>query len=164
MNHPSPIGVFAYNRPDHLKLCIEAIRRSQAHLEKPLPLYIYCDAACVHEDREKVEEVRRLALETKEAKVILRDCNHGFKNITEGISALCEEYGRVIVIEDDVIIAPDFLPFMTKALDYYEDKDQVFMISGFMYQNTQPYYPETFFFTLDVYLGMGDLEASMGTF
>lgn len=139
-----PIGVFAYNRPHHLKLCLEAIERSEKLLGRHLPTYIFCDYPKSEEQRLKVEETRKVAQDWGKANVVLREKNFGFRNITEGISFLCASYGQAIIIEDDIIIAPDFLPFMCTSLEKYADDPEVFMISGFIYFG-MPKNPRCFF-------------------
>jgi hypothetical protein len=140
----SPIGVFCYNRPRHLKLVLEALEASMKHLGQRLPLYIFCDGAKIEGDI-KVQKTRDVAKAHPHAQVILREKNYGFDNITDGISTLCQEYGKAIIIEDDVIVSPDFLPFMLAALERYEKDPKVFVISGFMYFQAQPQHPELFF-------------------
>ncbi len=128
-----PIGVFAYKRSAHLKACLDAISQSEKLLGKKLPLYIFCDYPKSPEDHKQVEQTLQVARAHVGATVVAREKNFGFRNITEGVSALCKEHGQAIIIEDDVLIAPDFLPFMCRALKAYEADPRVFMISGFMY-------------------------------
>lgn len=42
-------------------------------------------------------------------------------------------YGRVIVLEDDILTAAEFLPFMNRALDAYEANDVVGSVSGYSF-------------------------------
>lgn len=146
-----PIALFAYNRPAHLKLCLEFLENSQQKLEKRLPLYIFCDAAASKEQQVMVDETRKVAhawVAQYGGAVIERTKNRRFENITSGITALIEKYGKAIIVEDDVVVAPDFLSYMVEALYKYQDDPQVFMISGFMYFNSQKprtSRPSTFF-------------------
>ena len=54
-------------------------------------------------------------------------------SIIDGVTAVCEEYGRVIVMEDDLITSSGFLSFMNQALDHYSDEQSVWHISGWNY-------------------------------
>ena len=110
---PPPVAIFAYKRPAHLQLCLECIQRSIDACGISFEIYIFCDAPRQEEDRLECERVREVAKKFSCAQVILREKNHGFKNITEGISALCATHGKVIVIEDDVLVTEDFFSFMT---------------------------------------------------
>lgn len=139
-----PIALFAYKRPNHLKLCLEAIGRAEEFCNRKFPLTIYCDAPCKEEDRKEVEATIAVAKSSGRV-VICREKNLGFRNITEGIQELCDKHSNVIVIEDDVIIAPDFLAFMLASMEAYENDERVFMISGFMYHGMENYEKESFF-------------------
>jgi hypothetical protein len=58
--------------------------------------------------------------------LVERDCNWGLaRNIIDGVTTQVKAYGRVIVLEDDLVVAPHFLRFMNEALDCYEDEPQV---------------------------------------
>ena len=55
-----------------------------------------------------------------------RDTNWGLaRSIIDGVTRLVESRGRVIVVEDDLVVAPYFLQFMNDALDIYEDEPRV---------------------------------------
>jgi hypothetical protein len=49
------------------------------------------------------------------------------------VTQVCEKYGKVIVLEDDLILSPYFLEYMNAALYRYENNDQVMQISGHMF-------------------------------
>lgn len=146
MNRKAPIGIFCYNRPQHLKVTLEALKRCPEYSEHPL--YIYCDAPQGEKDLLLCEATRAVAkiwVKLYGGEVIERESNHHFRNITEGISELCDKHGEVIVVEDDIIVSPDFLKYMQESLDRYRDEDQVYGISAYMYPDSQPPKPETFF-------------------
>lgn len=54
-------------------------------------------------------------------------------SIISGITKVVNEYGKVIVLEDDVVTSPYFLKFMNDALNFYENKERVWHISGWNY-------------------------------
>ncbi len=37
-----------------------------------------------------------------------------------GVSEIINKYGKVIVLEDDLITTPDFLAYMNEGLNYYD--------------------------------------------
>ncbi len=84
-----------------------------------------------------MEEVRRLvrrSMPFKHVTLIERDENYGLaRNILEGVNALVEQYGRVIVLEDDLITSPRFLEFMNASLDIYVNDSSVWHINGWTY-------------------------------
>ena len=156
-----PIALFAYNRPHHLERCLEFIDRSQKCLNQPLPLYIFCDAPKNEHAFEATEKTQEVAKSHSSATVIVREENHGFNNIVNGITELCNKFDQVIVIEDDVLISPDFLPFMIKGLKEYAQNPKVFALSGYMYFAKHPKAPE-FFSSPIFFVGDGRLGSEHG--
>jgi hypothetical protein len=64
----------------------------------------------------------------------VRETNFGLaRSIIDGVTRLCQEYGRVIVVEDDLITSPHFLSYMNDALTRYEHEDRVMQVSGYMF-------------------------------
>lgn len=148
MNHLAPIALFVYNRPQHT-------RRTLAFLKKNLladesRLFIFSDAAASEKDEDKVNETRELIRETegfKSIKITERKNNMGLaENIIDGVSQLVESYGKVIVLEDDLLTSPYTLKYFNNALRNYQEEDRVMQISGYMFPLKHPdTLPETFF-------------------
>ena len=44
-------------------------------------------------------------------------------NIIDGVTSIVNEFGRIIVLEDDLLTSPYFLKFMNEALSLYEMKN-----------------------------------------
>lgn len=154
MSDPAPIAVFAYNRPQHLKVTLEALKRCEGYSKHPL--YIFCDAPVKSDDLLLSEATRAVAhtwTNLHGGEVILRPKNFHFRNITEGITALCETHGSVIVVEDDIVVSPDFLKFMQRGLDTYRDEERVYLISGYTYPGSQPPVPTSFFLSFALIWG-----------
>jgi hypothetical protein len=146
----TPIALFSYNRPKHIGLALESLVRCSRFNE--CGLHIYCDGpkdptqhSAVEASREVVREwQRRLGCE-----MIERRENLGLAgSIVSGVSDLCAEYGRVIVLEDDLVVAPDFLDYMLQALDKYRDRSEVYQISGYMFPVVHPPKPDAFLLPL----------------
>jgi acetyltransferase-like isoleucine patch superfamily enzyme len=146
----SPIILFVYNRPKHTFSTLSALRNN--YLADQSILYIYSDGAkenAQEEDLRKVAEVRRIAKSEawcKEVILIERDKNLGLaENILDGVTEVVNNYGKVIVLEDDILTSKGFLKFMNEALDTYEDEKQVMHISGYIYPHTYKAKTETVF-------------------
>jgi hypothetical protein len=133
MNHYAPIVLFAYNRIDELKLTINALQKNL--LADKSELFIYSDGARNEENEQKVEEVREYLHSVKgfqKVYIVERDENYGLsKSVIEGVTEIINQYGTVIVIEDDLITSKNFLCYMNKSLEFYEAKEYIFSISGF---------------------------------
>ena len=126
MNY-APILLFVYNRPHHVKQCIESLLNNALCAESNL--IIYSDGPRTDEDRESVKQTRTLIHQIsgfKEITCVERDENWGLaRNIIDGVSTQVHNYGKVIVLEDDLIVAPHFLKFMNDALELYKDEPNV---------------------------------------
>ena len=141
----APILLFVFNRPDHVRRTVEALQRNTLAAESIL--YIYSDAARTPEQKDAVSEVRRYIYTIngfKEINIIEREENWGLaKSIIDGVTTRVKEYGRVIVLEDDLITAPYFLQFMNDALEAYKDEERVGHIQGCDFTQ-DPSLPDTF--------------------
>ena len=115
----APILLFVYNRPLHVKISIESLLANE--LAKDSELYIFSDAAKDEMAQADVDEVRKIIHSIdgfKQIHFVEREKNWGLaRNIIDGVTRLVNEYERVIVLEDDLIVAPYFLTFMNDALE-----------------------------------------------
>jgi hypothetical protein len=135
MKQYAPIVLFVYNRPDHTRQTLEALATNLYANESDL--LIYSDAPKNQQSEESVQTVRFFIKSIKGFKsitIIERDINWGLANsIIDGVTSVINQYGRVIVLEDDIVTSRYFLQFMNKALDYYENEKKVWHISGWNY-------------------------------
>lgn len=141
----APILLFAYNRPRHLQRTVEAL--AQNPLAQDSELFVFADGARTEDDREDVDLVRSYIHTIEGFKTVHRverDRNYGLAaNIIDGVTRVVNEYGRVIVLEDDLVTAPGFLQFMNDALDTYADEPRVGHIQAYDFTQN-PRLPETF--------------------
>lgn len=141
---PAPIALFVYNRLDHTRRTVEALRRN--HLAGQSDLFIFADAAKAESGAAAVAAVGKFIRSIdgfRSVTISERDRNLGLSNsIIGGVTQLCRERGRIIVLEDDLLTAPDFLSFLNRGLDCYENVPQVFSVTGFNFPIAVPaYYP-----------------------
>jgi len=145
MNY-APIALFVYNRPWHTRRTIEALL-SNAEAAKT-ELHIFSDAPRNGAASQSVAEVRsyiRSITGFKSVAIVEREINFGLaRSIIEGVTRVCEEYGRVIVVEDDLVTSPYFLAYMNDALALYQDEESVISVHGYVYP-AKAILPETFF-------------------
>lgn len=141
----APILLFVYNRPGHTRRCIESLRLNACACESPL--FIYSDAARDADSLEAVEETRRYIRTVSgfaSVRIIEREENMGLaRSIIDGVSTQVTRFGRVIVLEDDLIVAPHFLSFMNDALETYRDEPRVGHIQACDFTH-DPSLPDTF--------------------
>ena len=131
----APIALFVYNRPAHTRQTIGALLKNE--LAGGSDLIIFSDAPKKPEAVEAVSEVReyiRTITGFRSVSIVERDRNWGLSNsIIDGVTRLCNEYGRVIVLEDDLVMSPHFLEYMNVALDSYREDERVMQISGHIF-------------------------------
>lgn len=134
----APIIVFAYKRPALLKQALDALA---ANPEAPgSSLTVYCDgpkADASESERQAIEQTRveaRCARGFGDAQVVAADRNKGLAaSVIEGVTATVNRHGRVIVVEEDVVVAPCFLRYMNDALERFADADRVLSIGSWNY-------------------------------
>ena len=132
MNYP-PICLFVYNRPRETAEVLASL--AQCQLAEEHELFIFSDAAknkSVVADVRKVRELIHRTTGFRAVHVMEAERNKGLaKSIIEGVSAVIAEQGRVIVLEDDLILSADFLQYMNDALAAYADDKRIWSISGY---------------------------------
>jgi Glycosyl transferase family 2 len=142
----APIAVFAYNRPRHLRQTLEALLANPEACESDL--FVFSDGPRNELAVEPVREVRAYLKEIsgfKSITIVEREQNFGLaKSIITGVTQVCGQYGKVIVLEDDLVTSPYFLKYMNDALNHYEFEDKVISILAYVFPVKQPL-PETFF-------------------
>ena len=147
----APVALFAYNRVDHLSKTLKAL--SENKLSEQTDLIIFCDGPKTFADKPDVLAVQNVADNAsgfRTVKVYKREKNQGLAtSIINGVSEIVEQYGRVIVIEDDIILAPNGLYYFNKMLEQYQDHQEIFSISGFSFPQVKMPIPSHY--SYDVY-------------
>jgi len=148
MQNLAPIALFVYNRPEHTRRTLNYLQKNL--LADESRLFIFSDAPKTAADKAKVDEVRELINEVegfKSVKVILRKDNLGLANsIISGVTQLVNEYGKVIVFEDDLLSSVHTLQYFNEGLDRYAKEEKVMHIGAYMYDLADKKLPQTFFF------------------
>lgn len=132
----APVALFVYNRPEHTRQTVEALYRNR--YKEPTDLYIYADGARDETELANVRAVRDYISQLEgrsplfHVHLVLARRNRGLEqSIIQGVTEIIHQYGRIIVLEDDIVPAPDFLSFMNQALDAYEHDAKVWSISSY---------------------------------
>ena len=144
----APIVIFTYNRPDKTLKVIESLKKNQ--LAKYSNLYVFCDGInkSKKDDFFKVNCVIEIIKNTdgfKNIKLIQRNKNLGlYKNITLGLDYIFKKNKKAIILEDDIIVSPNFLKYMNDCLIMYENDNEVGSICSNLSKNKEKL-PSTFF-------------------
>lgn len=149
----APIVVFAFNRPSSLENTIVSLLRNQEAICSDL--YIFVDG--IHDEnldeKENVSRVQRYVksiIGFRKVEYSFSLQNKGLGNsIIEGVTQIINQYGRAIILEDDLILSSNFLSFMNQGLDLYEKEKRVFSICGYSNEVDVPkdYHYDTYFCT-----------------
>jgi hypothetical protein len=142
----APVVMFAYSRPDHLRHAVESLLQNP-ECERT-HIHFFCDGpkrpdvqGQVDAVRRYVDSVRGFASVTR----VYREQNLGLaESVIDGVTRVVGQHGRLIVLEDDLILSQHFLRFMNAALDRYQSDAQVASIHGYCYPTRVPL-PDTFF-------------------
>ena len=133
MSEYAPICFFVYKRLDETKQALEALQKNS--LAKDSDLIIFSDGFKNESDREKVNAVREYIQTVsgfKSVTINSSEQNKGLAtSIIDGVTKIITDRGKVIVLEDDLVVAPNFLQFMNQALFFYSEVKSVFSISGY---------------------------------
>jgi hypothetical protein len=128
------------------------IALSKNELANQSVIYIYCDGPKENATEEQINnikqtrEVVRKEQWCKEVNIIESDKNKGLADsIIGGVTDVVNKYGKVIVLEDDIITSKGFLNYMNEALEVYSEESSVMHITAYMYPHKCKL-PETFFY------------------
>lgn len=142
----APIALFVFNRPDHTKRTIEALIKND--LAEQSTLIIFSDGPRNDQDFLEVGQVREYISTVKgfeSVRIIASEFNKGLANsIISGVTSVLSDYGKIIVLEDDMITSPLFLRYMNDSLDMYQDDEEVISVHGYIYPVKESL-PEWFF-------------------
>jgi glycosyltransferase involved in cell wall biosynthesis len=161
----APIVIFAYNRPLHLRQTVEALLKNEYASDSDL--IIYSDGYKDEKSREGVEKTREYIQSVtgfKSIKVVEREKNWGLaSNIIDGVTTVVNKYGRIIVLEDDLLTSPYFLKYMNEGLEKYAHCEEIASIHGYLYP-VKDRLPENFLLKHTDSLGWGTWKDSWTIF
>lgn len=127
----APIALFVYNRPAHVRRTLEHLARCTGFSASRL--VVFCDGPKSSGDTDAVRAARQVVHELAPAgsEIVEATENRGLaSSIMRGVGRLVGESGRVIVVEDDLIVHPTFLEFLNAGLDRFADAERVMQVSG----------------------------------
>ena len=136
MTNLAPVAVFAFNRADHLRKTLDALARCPESVATDV--HVFADGPRGPQDLDKVAAVAGVLDEFSKRTNFARFrvsrslSNKGLaRSVIDGVSSLVEEHGRVIVLEDDIIVTRHFLASMNNGLRDLEFRKDIWSISGY---------------------------------
>jgi len=159
----APIVLFVYNRPRHTRQTIDALKKNK--LADKSKLFVFSDGFKDSEGKNKVVEVRKYIKKIsgfKKIEIIEREANFGLANsIIDGVTKIINEYGKIIVMEDDLIVSSAFLDYMNNLLDIYKNEKKVFCVTGYNHPSSLMKIPSEYKY--DIYFNPRAASWSWGT-
>jgi hypothetical protein len=138
-NRLSPVVVFAFNRPEKLNSCLKSLEL--AFDSELTSVFIFIDGHRSLQEKllvDEVESIARLHWHFGEIQIRRSPMNLGLANsILTGIDFMFESFESVIVLEDDLEVARNFLTYMNDGLLKYVYEERVCSIQGYTYPNLQ---------------------------
>ncbi len=134
----APVVMFVYNRPVHTARALESLKTNK--IASQTHLYIFADGpkpGASAEEVEKINETRELIRKTEgfmKLTLVEQEKNQGLaRSVISGVSEVVTRHGKVIVLEDDLLVSPYFLDFMNEGLELYQDDPKVYSVNGYMF-------------------------------
>lgn len=129
------IGVFCYKRAGKLKRCIDALLQNPEC--KDMDIVFFSDGYKGEHDKKGVLETRAYIDSITGFRSVIkqyRERNYSTgPNFKAGLNYLCSNYDEFVVVEDDLIVSPNYVKYLLDALDYYRNDHSVFCATGFVY-------------------------------
>jgi hypothetical protein len=131
----APILLTVYNRLDHLEQCINHLLRCEGAAESVI--YISSDAPYKNQDQSIINKIRDYIKTVSgflEVIPIFHETNKGLKQVYySSLELIFKKYDRFIFLEDDVLVAPDFLTYMNQGLNFYQNDSRIYSVSAFSF-------------------------------
>lgn len=123
--------MFGYNRPSTTQKVIEALSRQNLIPEK---IIVFIDKIKNPNDQAKYEEVVFLfkKINWTDVEINLRETNFGCApNIISGLDRVFSKYREAIIVEDDILVVPNFYYSLCSMLKFYEKNKNILTVGGY---------------------------------
>ena len=146
------IVIVGYNRPFALKRVIQSVLDAEYDVKDKVDLIVSLDYSNKQAEQKEYAE----SVDWKQGKKAVRcfETNQGLKKHVLQCGDLTENYDAVIVLEDDLIVAPSFFDYAKQVAAFYGNDDRIAGISLYSHK-TNPgngRYFEPQYNGLDVFL------------
>lgn len=130
---PAPVALFAFNRPEHTLRTLTALAANAE--ARTTSLHAFIDGPRDSTDAPLVRQVRDIVLSARgfgEVHVHTASENLGlYESITRGVGTMFSGHDAIIVLEDDIEVAPCFLAYMNDGLVRYRDTPKIGSIHAY---------------------------------
>lgn len=117
--------VVGYNRPRSLQRVLDSI--AESHCPAGVKMVISIDKGTEGDtaNQRTLEVAQAFEWTRGEKRVIFREENQNLPNHILVCADLSEEYGAVMIIEDDLYLAPNFYQYALEATNFYGDDERI---------------------------------------
>jgi putative methyltransferase (TIGR04325 family) len=136
MNYSTPVILFTYARPNHLKKTLACLRENNVPL-----IYAFSDGPKGLQDEPHVSIVREILhqIDWCDIHIIERQTNLGLgKSVITGVNEILSKFETIIVFEDDIICVPGTYQYLSTALKQYADDPRVMSVTGWTHPLITP--------------------------
>lgn len=131
LKNPPAIALVAFNRPKSLSRLLKSLAVAD-YKNYDVPLIISIDR---HSDNQNVLEIaNNFEWPFGKKTVVYQNTNLGLRKHIIKTGELSYEYDSIIVLEDDLFVAPGFYNYAIQAINFSLDKDYIGGISLYNYQ------------------------------
>ena len=127
------IVIVGYNRPEALARLLDSVMRAEYDCVD-IPLVISLDG---EGDRECEALANRLHWKYGEKRVIVRERRLGLRNHILSCGDLTEEYGAIVLLEEDLGVASSFYHYATSAITFYQNEKRVAGVALYSYEYSE---------------------------
>lgn len=142
----APIALFAYKRENHLQKVLESLKKNRECNETDL--HVFIDGPKSPQEKEintSIDKYCKNLKDFKSVNIYNSKSNLGLsRSIISGITKVLLKENKIIILEDDTLVSPNFLEYMNKGLEIYEKEEKVASIHGYIYPIKEKL-PSTFF-------------------
>lgn len=135
----APVIIPTCNRWQHFQNLAHSLQACP--LAEQTHLYIALDAPfseAVVEENRRILQIAEKLTGFDQVTIWKRESNLGaIRNIAEAVEQVFQNHDRLIFLEDDNVVAKNFLLFMNRAMDAFASDSRCFSVSGYHFMPTQ---------------------------
>lgn len=138
------IVICAYRRPDLLSRLLTSLEACPG--VEDMPISIFVDGARGRADRDGVAATAEVARSTslgKRVDVFCRETNFGLaKSVISAVTQGFENNDNLIVLEDDLVLAPETISYFKNAIECLPSRPEVMTITAYQYPKHSIQFPD----------------------
>ena len=129
------ICIFACNRVTSLQNLLNDLKRNNNYQKYSYFFFIDIPKEKINLNiHDQIFQIIKNFKKKLKVRIIYRKRNLGLsKNIIEGINYVKKKYKKLILLEDDLRVSKNYINFIQKNLDKYENDKQIYSISGYVF-------------------------------